>query len=259
MSSRSSQGNAYAATQPASLHTLSGRAIDEFRVAHPTEVLALLRRLVDSAVLVQLSAPGGAAYTSTLWTVDAQARRISFDADPTHPQIRALIDAGEATAVAYLDAVKLQFDLHGLVLAHGHSASALQAALPDELFRFQRRASFRVRTRDCAVVHLRHPASHGEIVTLRVLDVSVGGCAVQLPRDMAPIEPGTTIAAVRIELDADTLFVAALTVQHVSGGFGNTHGSRLGCAFAGLDGTSQRALQRYIDLTQRREKFLLLG
>jgi hypothetical protein len=49
-------------------------------------------------------------------------------------------------------------------------------------------------------------------------------------------------------------------VQHVSQGFGNaSRGSRLGCAFARLDGTSQRSLQRYIDLTQRREKFLLLG
>jgi hypothetical protein len=35
--------------------------------------------------------------------------------------------------------------------------------------------------------------------------------------------------------------------------------SRLGCSFARLDGTSQSALQRYIDLTKRRENFLLLG
>ena len=252
--------SAVEATQPAPLSALSGRAIDEFRVDHPAEVMALLRRLVDSAVLVQLSAPGGAAYTSTLWAVDAQARRISLDADAAHPQIRALVEAGEATAVAYLDAIKLQFDLQGLMIAHGHNASALQAVLPDVLFRFQRREFFRVRTRDSAVAHLRHPASRGEMLTLRVLDVSVGGCALQLPADAAPIQPGTPIDGVRLELDADTLFVAPLVVQHVSGGFGaNTRVSRLGCSFARLDGNAQRSLQRYIDLTQRREKFLLLG
>lgn len=256
----SPQASNFDATQPAPLSALSGRAIDEFRVDHPEEVMALLRRLVASAVLVQLSAPGGAAYTSTLWAVDAQARRISLDADAAHPQIRALVEAGEATAVAYLDAIKLQFDLHGLMLAHGHNASALQAVLPDMLFRFQRREFFRVRTRDSAVAHLRHPASRGEMLTLRVLDVSVGGCALQLAADAAPIEPGTTIDGVRLELDADTLLIAPLVVQHVSGGFGvNTRVSRLGCSFARLDGTAQRTLQRYIDLTQRREKFLLLG
>jgi flagellar brake protein len=249
-----------APTQPAPLSALTGRAIDEFRVDHPAEVLALLHRLVDSAVLVQLSAPNGAAYTSTLWSVDTQARRISLDADAAHPQVRALVEAGDATAVAYLDAIKLQFDLHGLMLAHGSNASTLQAVMPDVLYRFQRREFFRVRARDSAVAHLRHPASKGEMLTLRVLDVSVGGCALQLPADAEPIEPGTAIDGVRLELDADTLFVAPLTVQHVSGGFGaNSRVSRLGCSFARLDGTSQRSLQRYIDLTQRREKFLLLG
>jgi flagellar brake protein len=250
----------FAPTQPAPLSALTGRAIDEFRVAHPAEVLALLRRLVDSAVLVQLSAPGGAAYTSTLWAVDVQARRISLDADPAHPQIRALVESGEATAVAYLDAVKLQFDLHGLMLAHSLNASALQAVMPDVLYRFQRREFFRVRVRDTAVAHLRHPASRSEMLTLRVLDVSGGGCALLLPAGAEPIEPGTPIDGVRLELDADTLFVAPLVVQHVSEGFGTaSRGSRLGCAFARLDGISQRSLQRYIDLTQRREKFLLLG
>jgi flagellar brake protein len=247
-------------TQPAPLSALGGHAIDDFRVAHPVEVLALLRRLVDGAVLVQLSAAGGAAYTSTLWTVDAQARRLSLDADPAHPQIRALIDAGEATAVAYLDAIKLQFDLHGLMLAHGTHASALQAVLPDVLYRFQRREFFRVRTRDGAIAHLRHPASGGQMLTLRMLDVSIGGCALLLPHDAPEIAPNTRIDDVRLELDADTLIVAPLTVMHVSGGFGNTaRGIRLGCSFARLDHTAQRSLQRYIDLTQRREKFLSLG
>jgi flagellar brake protein len=250
----------FASTQPAPLSTLSGRAIDDFRVDHPAEVLSLLHRLVDRAVLVQLSAANGAAYTSTLWSVDTQARRISLDADAAHPQVRALVEAGDATAVAYLDAIKLQFDLHGLMLAHGSNASTLQAVMPDVLYRFQRREFFRVRTRDSAVAHLRHPASAGEMLTLRVLDVSVGGCALQLPAEAQPIEPGTSINGVRLELDADTLLVVPLTVQHVSGGFGSsTRSSRLGCSFARLDGTAQRALQRYIDLTQRREKFLLLG
>ena len=247
-------------TQPAPLATLSGRAIDEFRVANPVDVLALLRRLVDSAVLVQLSAPGGVAYTSTLWAVDASARRVSLDVNPAHPQVAALVDAGEATAVAYLDAIKVQFDLNGFVLAHGQRASALQALLPDVLYRFQRREYFRVRAREGAVVHLRHPAAPSQILTLRLLDVSVGGCAVALPPDAAPIAPGTLIEGARIELDADTLFVASLKVQHASSGFGPgaNKGLRLGCAFGAMDGAPQRALQRYIDLTQRREKFLTL-
>ncbi len=246
-------------TQPTPLSALSGRAIDDFRVADPTEMWALLRRLIDGAVVVQLSAPGGASYSSTLWSVDAVARTVSFDADAAHPQVRALIDAGEATAVAYLDAIKLQFDLQGLMLVHGRGASTLQALWPQCLFRFQRRSFFRVRTREGAIAQVRHPVA-GRMLSLRVLNVSVGGCALALPAEIEPIAPGTVFEGARLELDADTMVVATLTVQHVSGGFGgSSNASRLGCSFGGLDATSQRALQRCVDLTQRRQKFLLLG
>jgi flagellar brake protein len=247
-------------TQPAPMSALTGNAIDEFRVGHPTEVLSLLRRLVDSSVLVQLSAPNGAAYTSVLWAVDQQQRRISLDADAAHPQTQALVDAGEATAVAYLDAVKLQFDLGGLILVHGNHASTLQAGLPKVLYRFQRREFFRVRTREGAQAHLRHPAVPGAALALRLLDVSAGGCALALPADLPPLPAGAEIKQVRIELDADTRFEVTLAVQHVSTGFHpGASGARVGCAFTALDGPSQRALQRYIDVTQRRTKLLTIG
>ena len=116
-------------TKPAALHQLSGNAQDEFRVGNPTDLLALLRQLVDASVRVHLSAPGGSAYTTTVWTVDGHQRRLSLSADARQPAVRALIDAGEATAVAYLDSVKLQFDLRNLVLVHGANASAIQAEL----------------------------------------------------------------------------------------------------------------------------------
>jgi flagellar brake protein len=246
-------------TQPAPLSALTGQAIDEFRVAHPAEQSALLKRLVERSTLIQLLAPGGAAYTSVLWTADPEARRVSLDADPAHPQIRALVDAGEVTAVAYLDAIKLQFDLRGLVLVHGTQASALQAGWPDPIYRFQRREFFRVRTRDGAQARLRHPALPQMTLALRVLDLSVGGCALALPADVPPIAAGARIAGVTLELDDETRFEATLGVQHVSGGvMAQTNGMRLGCSFVQLDGAAQRALQRCIDLAQRRSKRLSL-
>jgi c-di-GMP-binding flagellar brake protein YcgR len=244
-------------TKPAALHQLSGNAQDEFRVGNPTEMLALLRQLVDANVRVHLSAPGGGSYTTTVWTVDGHQRRISLAADAGQPAVRSLVDAGEATAVAYLDSVKLQFDLQNLVLVHGANASALQAVLPAALYRFQRRESFRVRTPAGAAptATLRHPAMPDMMLALRVLDVSVGGCALALPPNVPPLAAGIQIAGVRIELDADTRFEAALTLQHVSGGMGSTQaGQRLGCAFGKLDGAAQRALQRYIDQTQKRRR-----
>ena len=249
-------------TQPASLHQLSGNAQDEFAVSHPTELLGLLRQLADRNVLVHLSAPGGGSYTTTVWTVDGQQRRLSLAADAAQPAVRNLVDADEATVVAYLDSVKLQFDLQHLMLVHGTKSSALQAELPAVLYRFQRRESFRVRTPAAAAptATLRHPSLPEMMLALRVLDVSIGGCALALPADVPPLAAGITLAGVQIELDGDARFTTALTLQHVSGGMGSTQpGQRLGCAFAKLDGPAQRALQRYIDQTQKRQRLFSLA
>ncbi len=248
-------------TQPAPLHELSGNSLDEFRVDHPNEQLALLRQLAETSVLVHLSTANGDAYTTTVWAVDAAQRRVSLAADAAQTQVRALVDAGEATAVAYLDSIKLQFDLHNLVLVHGANASALQAGLPNALYRFQRRDSFRVRTPAGAApsATLRHPALPNRPLALRVLDVSIGGCALALPKGVPPLSAGMTITGVHIEIDADTRFEAALTIQHVSAGMGSAQGGqRMGCAFGRLDGAAQRSLQLYIDQTQKRQRLFTL-
>jgi len=249
-------------TQPASLQQMTGDAMDEFRVDHPTELLALLRQLADQNVRVHLSAPDGVAYVTTVWTVDGQQGRLSLAADAAQTAVRDLIDAGEATAVAYLDSVKLQFDLQQFVLVHGARDSALQAALPAVLYRFQRRSSFRVRTPANAAptATLRHPSVPDMLLALRVLDVSIGGCALALPGDVPPLAAGIGLAGVRIELDADARFETTLMLQHVSGGMGShAAGQRLGCAFGKLDGAAQRALQRYIDQTQKRQRLFSLS
>jgi c-di-GMP-binding flagellar brake protein YcgR len=242
-------------TQPAPL----GDGLDEFRVDNPAEVQALLRSLVDTNVAVHLSAPDGSHCSVTLWVVDAARRRLSFVADAAGPQLGPLLDAGEATAVAYLDSVKLQFDLDALVLVHGASGSALQAELPAQLFRFQRRSSFRVRTlpRNAPTVQFRHPAN-GMSLTLRVLDVSTGGCALFVPDQVPPLQPGSKLPRVRVELDASTRFEATLHLCHVTAINPQSNGVRVGCELLQMDGEAQRTLQRYIDQTQKRRRLLSL-
>ncbi len=238
----------------------SGNSAEAFRITAPADVVALLRELLDEGAMVHLSAPDGSAFSTTVWTVDAAQQRISFSASDADPQVQGVIDAGEATAVAYLDNVRLQFELNGLLLVRGARDTALQAQLPNELFRFQRRNSFRVRTleRSAPSLQLRHPSLPDMQLNLRVLDVSMGGCALFLPDDVPPLPPGVDIHGVRLELDADTRLVCSLQLQHVSMLNPQSGGTRLGCSLHGLDGESQRALQRYIDHTQKRRRLLSL-
>jgi c-di-GMP-binding flagellar brake protein YcgR len=232
----------------------------EFRVQHPAERLPLLRQLRDAAVPVSLSMPGGAALRTQLWSLDEARERLSFSVDPSDPQLPALVQDDEAVAVAYLDSVKLQFDVHALCLVHALNAAALQCALPRDIYRFQRRGAFRVRPpeRHTPTATLRHPSMPEMALRLRVLDISIGGCALWLPNDVPPLQPGTVLGQVDVQLDAETRFDAAMTLQHVSAIGADERGARIGCEWRPLSGAANRALQRWIDRTQKRRRLLSL-
>jgi c-di-GMP-binding flagellar brake protein YcgR len=89
-----------------------------------------------------------------------------------------------------------------------------------------------------------------------VLDVSVGGCALFQPGNVPGLEPGLRIQRARVELDGETDFHATLVIHHVTSIQSQANGVRLGCELLNLDGAAQRALQRYIDQTQKRRRLM---
>jgi c-di-GMP-binding flagellar brake protein YcgR len=254
-------------TRPAELDPAGGLAAwAEFRVTQPQERLRLLRELRDGGVPVVLNTPDGTSMASAVWALDPHLDRLSFSADSGSPQLAGLIDADEVVAVAYLESVKLQFDLQGFMLVRGAQATALQCRMPHEIYRFQRRGGYRVRaaSRNDPRARFRHPSLPEMELALRVLDVSIGGCALWLPFDVPPLQAGTVLGQVQVDLDSDTRFTVGAVLQHVSSvGSGSAEvreggGVRLGCQWQALPASAERVLQRWIDRSQRRRHLLSL-
>lgn len=235
--------------------------LDEFRVDAPREVASMLRQLLDTSAQLNLNASDGHVVAATLWTTDVDRGSIGFSVDKTDPALDALLECEEAVVVGYLDSVKLQFDVQDLVLVRSPNANILNCRYPRELYRFQRRNAYRVRPllRSSPVAKLRHTEIAEMQLTLRVLDISIGGCALFLPDDMPAVQPGSTLNQVQIELDADTRFRVDLKLHHVTSLGADAKGVRLGCEFMRADPSALRSLQRYIDQTQKRGKMLSLG
>jgi flagellar brake protein len=249
-------------TKPMPLEAL-GRApggLDEFRISAPREVAAVLRQLCDANVQLHLNARDGSVVLATLWTADPQRGSVGFNVDPNDPALTALQESGEVVVVGYVDSVKLQFDVGRLMLVHGQQACVLSCSYPRELYRFQRRNAFRVRPpmRTAPVARVRHTDIAEMQLALRVIDVSIGGCALFLPADVPPMQVGGVINQVAIELDADTHFHVNLRLQHVTSLNFDANGVRLGCEFVRADPAALRALQRFIDQTQKRGKLMAL-
>jgi c-di-GMP-binding flagellar brake protein YcgR len=183
---------------------------------------------------------------------------MTLAADANDPRLQQLLDADEVVVVCYLDSIKLQFDVNDLVVVHRGRDTALNAAFPRELFRFQRRNGFRVQPmlRTTPVARLRHPMIPDMQLSLRVLDVSIGGCALFLPNDVPALDPGVLMNGAQIDLDADTRVMCSLRLQHVTSINPESRGVRLGCEMVNAGSDGLRALQRYIDQTQKRRRLL---
>jgi c-di-GMP-binding flagellar brake protein YcgR len=248
---------------PMPLDTLGSgpSGLDEFRVSAPREISAMLRQLYDGNVMLNLNAADGSVVRGTVWTMDSERGSLGFSIDAGDPSLPGLLECQEVVVVGYLDSVKLQFDIHNLVLVRGPNASVLSGSFPREIYRFQRRSAYRVRPphRSMPTARLRHTDIADMQLTLRVLDVSLGGCALFLPQDVPPMQLGGVLNQVQIELDADTRFMVNLRLQHITSLNADSQGVRLGCEFVRADAAALRSLQRFIDLTQKRGKLLSLN
>lgn len=232
--------------------------LDAFRVGHEAEIAALLVQLRNSGTPVAMVAPDGSSVTGRLWSLDAAAGRLHFGVDADAPSLHTLLAADEGVAVASLQQIQLQFPLSGLTLVRGADDATLQADWPESLVRLQRRESFRLKTsgRAAPTLTMRHPSMPDMTLDLRILDVSIGGCALLLPADVPELAPGIRIASVRVQLDLETRFEGGLLLHHISAFEGAEGPRRIGCAWDELEVAAERALQRYILATQKRQRRL---
>lgn len=225
-----------------------------------SEVAAYLSELQRERTPVQLSSPSGHGLNSRIQVFDPTAGLLAFEVgmDPQGAS-HHLVDTSEVTAVAYLGSIKLQFDLDSPVLVSGDQGAVLRCGIPERLYRFQRRQTFRVQPAGQLFPRVLLPCPDGSHQAFRVLDISIGGLALQrLPQTLA-LATGEVYPAAQLELDRTTQLEVALRIQHVSEWRGPeaTHW-HVGCAFMDLQTSVLRALQVYVDQTQKRRRLLKL-
>jgi flagellar brake protein len=234
------------------------------RLDHPEEIAATLRRFLERELPLSLSAPDGTVLSTSLWAEDRVSGLIVFSVGADVERAERVAQCNEAVAVGYLDNVRLQFDVGGLVLVHGNDACALNAEYPASMMRFQRRDAYRVRPLEHAqpTVHVTHPLVPDALLRMRVTDISHGGIALVCAGGVGPFQLGQALPDAVLELDHLTQVSMGLRVVRVEGPSTARQeagaGWRLGCEMVDLRGEDARVLQRYIDNTQRRRRMLTL-
>ncbi len=109
------------------------------------------------------------------------------------------------------------------------------------------------------MAHMRHPALPDMKLDLRVLDISLGGVALFLPHNVPMVSPGVKIGQCFLDLDSDTRLEIGLIIHHVSVINPESQGARLGCELINVNGATERALQQYVNQTEKRRLALAMS
>ena len=230
------------------------------RIDAPEEIASLLRRLLEGEVPLSISAPDGTMLSCSLWAEDRGSGLIVLSMAAVDGRAERVAQCNEAVAVGYLDSVRLQFDLNGLVLVRGLDACTLHAEYPEAVLRFQRRDAYRVRPLEHAqpTVHVSHPLVPDALLLMRVTDISHGGIALVSPSTAGAFQLGQLLPDAILELDPQTQVPMGLRVVRIDSMAPDGTQVRLGCEMCDVRGEDARLLARYIDHTQRRRRMLAL-
>ena len=236
----------------------------EYRIEGEFAVRAVLRELMTRRTLVTLYPEGRMDDALVTRIVHVAPDGVELDASG-HPQSRAAQrDARFAVGVSFPENVKTQFRLDAMSLAdeparaRGSEAApvatvtTLHAPVPSEVYRLQRRESFRVRPPADDDVHCVQRIAIGREVRHPLIDLSAGGLSIRMAAEDAPPAPGRIWRQSRIETATSLVIPCELIARGVYDDPALEGAKRVAFAFHAMPSDVLRRVQMYvIDIEKR--------
>jgi c-di-GMP-binding flagellar brake protein YcgR len=213
-------------------------------------MIAMLRQLREHNVLVNAyyDNNNGCAVTALL-AVNPDFEEVVFDLPNEALATRRLLAAKGITFVAFVESIKLQFTVESASTTQFDGKPALRVRLPEQMLRLQRRDYFRVRTPIAKPAHCLVP--HGDdgqrYEKLRLLDISVGGCALQASAERFALKNGQDLHGCILDLPGIGGVNVGIKVRHVEPIPRDPQQLRAGCEFFDIAPQARMMLQRYVN------------
>jgi len=232
---------------------------EKYLLRHPRDIRQVLQQLIDKRALISghLSTRG-LTFPTALISVDEDDDSLLFDGSASDTINRGIEEPEQlVVCVSQLERVHVQFSLSHCERIQLDGQVAFRAPIPDRLMRLQRREFFRLRVPVAQPVRCLIPFHVGEEevkrVEFRVLDISGGGIAVEVPADRPEFRPYREYADCRLLMpDSEPLSVRLMVKNVFRQSQPNGRESlRAGCEFTDLPRGADAVIQRYIFRMER--------
>jgi c-di-GMP-binding flagellar brake protein YcgR len=238
------------------VQSITAEELDKFSTTHRREILFYLHQLINDGERVSVVFnEGSEMFLTVLLDIDETQGLLIFDWGGSEETNQKLLKSERNFFVCAPHGVKNQF-LAGAVRETSYKQRrAFITRLPERYTRLQRREFFRLALPMTRRPLCTLPQGEAKPMQLPVIDISIGGIAMESPSATPPFEVGQRLPDSVIELkDGHTLQVE-LEVRNVSQlQRGNKVVGRIGCKFVELSHHDEHVLQRFITDVQREER-----
>lgn len=231
---------------------------EKYLLRHPRDIRQVLQALIDRRALISAHlVPRGHVFPTALIGLSDDESHLLFDGSISATINRAVEDADQIICVSQLDRVHVQFPLSGCERLMLDGQVAFQAPLPERVMRLQRREFYRLQ------IPVSHPVrclipfgmeeEEPQWVEMRVLDISGGGVAVEVPAERPDFRPYREYTDCRLLLPDGEPLQVRLMVKNL---FRQSRPNgreiwRAGCQFTDLPRGGDAQIQRYIFRMER--------
>lgn len=231
--------------------------LSRFAVHSRSEILSLLRAIMQRKLLVNLDLPGSRQIIVTsIVDIDEVNNALILDSARGDALNHELLSGKGADFIAQLDGVSITFTTGQVSLIDYQSLPSLRIGLPRSLIRLQRREHFRVQMPIAYPVKCIVPPLEDDDpdpITTHIVDIGCGGVALVESGGRLGTETGRMLHGCMLHLPDMDPVSATLEVRN-SAQIRKPNGAfqtRLGCKFIALPSDTLNRLQRFVTETER--------
>jgi c-di-GMP-binding flagellar brake protein YcgR len=236
--------------------SITPEELEKFSTKHRREILFYLHQLVNDGERVSVVFnEGSEMFLTVLLAIDETQGLLIFDWGGSEETNQKLLKSERNFFVCAPHGVRNQFLTGAVREITYQQRRAFVTQLPERYTRLQRREFFRLvlpltRRPLCTL-----PQGEAKPMQLTVIDISIGGLAMESPSATPPFEVGQQLPGSVIDLKDGHQLQATLEVRNVSQlQRGNKVTGRIGCRFVELSHHDEHVLQRFITDVQREER-----
>ena len=228
--------------------------LSEFRIGTPRAIQRLLADLAANRAPVSLySAANPEVFViSRLESLDDEWLQLEIRTDSTRK--RELLAPGRCTVVAFVNDIKVQFEVAFAAAEATPELVSLRTQHPAEVFRIQRRSAYRVRPPIGQTGQVTIRGEPGTETSFELMDLSATGLSFQRRQEQQSFEIGARHEHARIELRPRVPVPCTLeikTIQKLEPVSGVPQGWRIGCALIDMPPEVERLVQTYVQDVER--------